>query len=162
MADVFTRAGFTLPQLSLKSLQELETFFSAVGGSYRNPVEGIAMREPDTYARALRIVLADENVDAVAIELPAKQLRDDADLLAARIELLRSCQAATSKPLVAVVTTTLPYLPAVPEPVRECLLSTGQAFCAGFEAAALALRNVVDRHYFGRFTPLGSSAAPLG
>jgi acyl-CoA synthetase (NDP forming) len=69
-ADACEGAGLVLPALSAETERELHTFL-APEASTRNPVDMIASASPPAYERALRLLLADPNVDAVlAIFIP--------------------------------------------------------------------------------------------
>jgi len=69
-ADACEGAGLTLPALASETERELRTFL-APEASTRNPVDMIASARPPAYEKALALLLADSNVDAViAIFVP--------------------------------------------------------------------------------------------
>lgn len=73
IADAFAKEGLQVPRLSAKSYEELKSFFNIVGGSYQNPFDmaGTIRGNPETLTRILDIIDADENIQAVAMDMAA-------------------------------------------------------------------------------------------
>jgi len=65
-ADACEAQGLELPALTPGTVQELRAFLPAAA-SVANPVDMLAAAPPDHYARTLRLVLADPNVDSVLV-----------------------------------------------------------------------------------------------
>jgi acetyl coenzyme A synthetase (ADP forming)-like protein len=65
-ADACESAGLTLPALSAKTTKALRAFLPAEA-SVRNPVDMIASARAESYQKALALLVADENVDAVIV-----------------------------------------------------------------------------------------------
>jgi len=70
LADACSARGLELPELQPATLAELRTFLPPAAG-LTNPIDMIASATPEQYRRALAVVGADPNVDAVvAIYVP--------------------------------------------------------------------------------------------
>lgn len=65
-ADACESAGLALPALSAKTMKALRAFLPAEA-SVRNPVDMIASARAESYQKALTLLVADENVDAVIV-----------------------------------------------------------------------------------------------
>ncbi|HET9251912.1 MAG TPA: acetate--CoA ligase family protein [Candidatus Eisenbacteria bacterium] len=65
-ADACESAGLTLPALSAKTTKALRAFLPAEA-SVRNPVDMIASARAESFEKALALLVADENVDAVIV-----------------------------------------------------------------------------------------------
>jgi acetate---CoA ligase (ADP-forming) len=65
-ADACESAGLSLPALAPKTVKALRAFLPAEA-SVRNPVDMIASASAESYRKALALLVADENVDAVIV-----------------------------------------------------------------------------------------------
>jgi len=65
-ADACESAGLTLPSLQPKTMKALRAFL-APEASVKNPVDMIASADAPSYEQALRLLTADQNVDAVIV-----------------------------------------------------------------------------------------------
>ena len=65
-ADACESAGLTLPSLAPATVKALRSFLPAEA-SVRNPVDMIASADAVSYEKALRLLVADENVDSVIV-----------------------------------------------------------------------------------------------
>ena len=65
-ADACESAGLTLPSLDAKTVKALRGFLPAEA-SVKNPVDMIASADAASYEQALRLLLADRNVDSVIV-----------------------------------------------------------------------------------------------
>ena len=69
MADIFSREGLRVGDLSPESYAQLAPWFSVVGGSYRNPIEGGGnFGDEDNVIKILDILDNDPLVDAIVAE----------------------------------------------------------------------------------------------
>jgi len=65
ITDTFVEAGLEVPPLAPESYDELATFFTLVGASYRNPIDpGSNWKD---LARILKIVERDDSIDSVVV-----------------------------------------------------------------------------------------------
>ena len=148
--DVFAGAGFSVPPLTQESYEELETFFSLIGGSYRNPLDtdaGVNRRE---LTRILGIVAGDRNIDNLVLLSRVGTFMFGPELRDADIRAALDVKGKTSKPVLAV----LPYYnPEEMSEARETIprfQEGGVPVFPTLERAATALRNALDYCRFKR------------
>ncbi len=111
-ADSLEHHGLVLAQLSESTLTALSATLPPAANVH-NPVDMLASASPDTYATCLKILLQDENVDAVMVILPpppmfkaeevAKKIVEALEsdsLLSASSKLLDSKVSNSKKPVV--------------------------------------------------------------
>jgi len=146
--DAFAGVGLRVPPLSEESYQELETFFSLIGGSYRNPLDtdaGVNRRE---LARILRIVDADTNIDNLVLLSRVGAFMFGPALRDADLKAALDVKGKTAKPVLAVI----PYYN--PEEMAEARDAIPRFQDGGVpvfptpERAAVALRNALDYYRF--------------
>lgn len=65
-ADACEGLGLQVPELSSDAQIALRSFLSSSAG-VRNPVDMVASASPDDYARAIRAVVSDPNIDAIIV-----------------------------------------------------------------------------------------------
>jgi acyl-CoA synthetase (NDP forming) len=135
-----------VPELTQKSYDELDTFFSLVGGSYRNPIDTDIGLNRRHLARVLDILANDPNIDnlilmtRVGAFLYSKKLQDT------DIDIALNIKKKTSKPLLAV----LSYV--TPEEMKEMVevipryQDDGIPVFSSMNRAAIALKNALDYH----------------
>ena len=75
ITDAFEHAGLIVPELSEASYQELSSFFSVIGGSFRNPLDSgntIGMGQSvDNLERLFTILDQDPNIDVIVMDTGA-------------------------------------------------------------------------------------------
>ena len=151
-SDAFEAEGFTVPLLEERSYAELGQFFNIIGGSYRNPLDmgGTIGSEPANLERLLRIMDADANIDAIAMEISATFMArrwtahpEQLDAFVAR--LAAHCERS-SKPFLAVLHPV--HLESEIAAARRRFQESGIAVLPSFERAARALRRAVDYQRF--------------
>lgn len=109
ITDAFAKSGLRVPRFSDATYAELGEFFNIVGGSYQNPLDmaGTIQGSMDTLDRILRILDADPNVDAMAMELSAmfaaRQWKKAPDSLDKTIDTLAAHQARSPKPFLVIL-----------------------------------------------------------
>jgi acyl-CoA synthetase (NDP forming) len=109
ITDAFAKAGLEVPRFSDATYAELGEFFNVVGGSYQNPLDmaGTIQGSMETFDRILRIIDADPNVDAMAIELSAmfaaRQWKKSPESLDKTLDVLQAHHARSAKPLVVIL-----------------------------------------------------------
>ena len=100
IADVFAEAGLKVPLLSQESYDELATFFSLIGGGYRNPIDTGNVNRLQM-KRIMEILERDANIDnlvlltSVGFRMPDQLERD--------IELMATIRKRTPKPVMAIL-----------------------------------------------------------
>jgi acyl-CoA synthetase (NDP forming) len=141
IADVFAEAGLKVPLLSQESYDELATFFSLIGGGYRNPIDTGNVNRLQM-KRIMEILERDTNIDnlvlltSVGFRMPDQLERD--------IELMATIRKRTPKPVMVI----LGFSP--PESWQE-IKDVVQRFREGgiptfltLERGAGALKNTLD------------------
>lgn len=144
IADAFSRAGLDVLPLTESSYRRLAEFFNIIGGSYRNPLEGMTVMQEEQLSAILDILDADESVDAVVVELPP-QMIFGLSTLEARLETLGTFRERASKPFMVALTTVLAQADsALLQDINEKLIERNIASFPTFERAARALRNSIE------------------
>jgi acyl-CoA synthetase (NDP forming) len=104
ITDAFAKAGLRIPRFSDATYAELGAFFNVIGGSFQNPLDmgGTIQGSMETLDKVLRIVDADPNIDAMAMELSAmfaaRQWKSKPETLDAMIDTLKMHQDRSKKP----------------------------------------------------------------
>jgi acetyl coenzyme A synthetase (ADP forming)-like protein len=135
-ADACEAVGLELPSLTADAHEQLASLLS-VEASLGNPVDMLGGATPDTYARALPLVLSDPQIDAVIV-LFVPTVAANADDVAEAVE--RAVAAANvDKPVLAVVMSAA----GIPESFRR---HDGRIAAFAYpEAAARALGRAAER-----------------
>lgn len=150
ITDAFERAGLQVPLLSESSYQELSSFFTVIGGSFRNPLDsghtiGMGHSTPNL-ERLLAILDRDPQIDAIVMDtgagLVAAQWQAQPHTLATLVTTLSSFAARSHKPFLVVLQ---PFAhEAALLQVREQFHRHGIAPFATHDRAARALRLATD------------------
>lgn len=143
ITDAFAKGGFEVPRLSEQSYKELAEFFNIIGGSYQNPLDmaGTIQGRTETLDRILRIVDADPNIDAMAMEtsamFAARLWRRIPKALDEMLDVLQAHANRSVKPFVVVMHPAheAEYIASIQHKFNERRIPT----FASFERAAAAL-----------------------
>jgi len=102
LADIFAEAGLSVPPLSQQSYDELLTFFSLIGGGFRNPID---TGNPNRLQmkRIMEILEDDANVDNLVLSITARM--GTAEQLENDITIMSELRSRTSKPLMVILST---------------------------------------------------------
>jgi acyl-CoA synthetase (NDP forming) len=109
ITDAFSKSGLRVPRFSDGTYTELGEFFNIVGGSFQNPLDmaGTIQGSMDTLDRILRILDADPNVDAMAMELSAmfaaRQWKGKPETLDKTIEEIALHKERSKKPFLVIL-----------------------------------------------------------
>jgi acyl-CoA synthetase (NDP forming) len=111
ITDAFENAGLSVPLLSDASYQELSSFFTVIGGSFRNPLDSghtIGMGQTSgNLERLLSILDRDPNINAVVMDtgagLVASQWQAYPKTLEGLLDTLANFAARSAKPFLAVL-----------------------------------------------------------
>ncbi|MEX0784897.1 MAG: CoA-binding protein [Dehalococcoidia bacterium] len=109
ITDAFAKAGFEIPRFSDETYSQLGEFFNIVGGSYQNPLDmaGTIQGNMETLDKILRIVDADPNIDAIAMELSAmfaaRQWKRHPESLEKTLDSMQQHMARSDKPFMAIL-----------------------------------------------------------
>ena len=109
ISDAFAKAGFRVPRFSDSTYAELASFFNIIGGSYQNPLDmgGTIQGNIETLDKIFKIVDADPNIDAIAMELSAmfaaRQWKRHPETLDQMIDALAAHAERSAKPFVVIL-----------------------------------------------------------
>jgi acyl-CoA synthetase (NDP forming) len=150
ITDAFEKAGLRVPVLSDASYQELASFFTVIGGSFRNPLDSghtIGMGQSSgNLERLLSILDRDPHIDVIVMDtgagLVAGQWQARPQVLSTLLDTLSSFAARSAKPFAVVLQ---PFaLEAALLTIREQFHARGIATFPTHERAARALRLATD------------------
>jgi acyl-CoA synthetase (NDP forming) len=147
IADVFAESGLKVPTLAQESYDELDTFFTLIGGGYRNPIDtGNVNRRQ--MKRIMEILERDENIDNLVLLTSVNpRMAGQIDQL---IAMLTEMRAHTPKPM-SVVFATFGYENAeAAREVAQKLRDGGIPTFPSLERGARAMKNALDYHYLQR------------
>jgi acyl-CoA synthetase (NDP forming) len=143
IADAFAEAGLRLPQLSPESYAEFATFFSLIGGGYRNPVDtGNVNRRQ--MVRILDILERDTNTDNIVLLLTARAGNPmmQADI---HINAVAEIKRKTTKPVLAIISHSSSLADGqVAGDLMQKLQAGGVPAFIGLERGAQALKNALE------------------
>jgi acyl-CoA synthetase (NDP forming) len=146
IADTFGEAGLKVPLLTGKSYEEFATFFSVVGGSYRNPVD---TGNPNRLQmkRIMEILERDDNTDNIVLLITTRFITMGfitTEHVDSSIELMAEMRERTSKPLMAIVSYSTPNdMRSAREVIRK-FQRKGVAAFPSIGRGAIALKNALD------------------
>jgi acyl-CoA synthetase (NDP forming) len=148
MADVFSRAGLRVPQLSEESRQRLASWFSLVGASFNNPVDmGSNRSEMDTI---LDVLTEDPGIDCLVMQVrPTTGDPADVERLEGQLTALSRIRERSGLPVAALISSSTPLEdgPAVAS-LDARLRDIGVAAYPTYERAANAMRKVLGYYRF--------------
>jgi len=148
MADVFSRAGMRVPQLSAQSREQLASWFSLVGASFNNPVDmGSNRSEMD---KILDVLTDDPGIDSLVMQVrPGSGDAADQERIEGQLAALARIGARSGKPIAALVASPTPLEdgPKVAE-LEARLREIGVAAYPTYERAATAMQKVLTYHRF--------------
>ncbi len=151
IADIFAEAGLKLPLLTPESYEELASFFSLIGGSYRNPVDtgNVNRRE---MRRIMEILERDTNIDNLVLLVNYRF--DNRQHLQSQIDLMSDIRRRTSKPAMTIGSFSTPKEMREARGVTRKLQDIGVPAFPSMERGAFALRNALD--YYSRTNSIGT------
>ena len=150
-ADACESAGLSLPSLDPKTVKALQAFLPPEA-STKNPVDMIASAEAPSYEKALRLLVADKNVDSVIVIFVPPLVTGAQDVAHA----ILAASADSKKPILSCFMGSH----GVPESLQS--LQSGHIPSYAFpEAAARTLARVV-KYGVWKGAPPGKSVTPAG
>jgi acyl-CoA synthetase (NDP forming) len=143
MANVFSKNGFKIVPLTDSSYEELGSFLDLIGRNFVNPIQ---QAPAEHFERIVNILSRDNNVDLVALEVPARRLVSDDKFFDDRVRILKEAQESSPKPIVAIISNGYPKLdPDAEEAMNKRFTKEGILAFPSFLSGARALKTVVDR-----------------
>ena len=146
IADVFAEAGLKVPLLTQESYDELATFFSLIGGGYRNPID-TGNQNRREMKRILEILERDANIDNLVLFMTARW--STPEQLKTHIELMADIRKRTSKPVLTILSWS--FSPGEVEQAGDIIKKLQGCDVPTFpsmERGARALRNALDYYSF--------------
>lgn len=149
ISDAFTEMGLDVPPLSQTSYDQFETFFSVIGGSYRNPID-TGNQNQAHLPRIMDIIEKDGNTDTIVMLLNAGSGPPGvADQQDEEIEAVIELSNRTTKPVM--VCSSVFFLPSIVGKARKMIKTLqggGVPVFTSLERGALALKNTLDYYRF--------------
>jgi acyl-CoA synthetase (NDP forming) len=152
ITDVFAKAGLEVPLLTQNSYDRLSTFFSIIGGSYRNPFDisstFLMAEDPvSNLANMLDVMDRDPNIDSVVLELfpVIRPLSEGAETAEPVLDVISAFNETSQKPFIIIVTAA--YSDALAAETRDKLMQRGIPSYSNFERAARTLRKLADYYH---------------
>ena len=144
MTEVFTSTGLLAPAISDSAIDEIASYASRVGGSFRNPFEGPSVRTEENLEKTLTIIGNDPNIDFVAMEVAAGSGAREPGFVEGRIRCIKSFQSKFNKPICVVITPSNPFVPLDLREIERSYAEQGIVAFQGNERAAKALLNAYN------------------
>ncbi len=144
IADVFAEAGLKVPTLTQESYDELDSFFTLIGGGYRNPIDtgNVNQRE---MKRIMEILERDANVDNLVLLMSG--MARASGQMESDIEMLINIRQRSSKPVAVVLAFQSPEAVQGSREVVEKLLAGGIPTFVSLDRGARALKNALDYYH---------------
>ncbi|UCB44098.1 MAG: CoA-binding protein [Dehalococcoidales bacterium] len=144
IADVFAEAGLKVPALTQESYAELDTFFSLIGGGYRNPIDtgNVNRRE---MKRIMEILERDSNVDNLVLLTSVNPRM--VGQIDQHIAMLSEIRGRSSKPVAVILASFGPENAETARDVAQKFRDGGIPTFTSLERGARALKKALDYHY---------------
>lgn len=156
IADVFAEAGMRVPPLTSKSYDELASFFSLIGGGYRNPIDTGNVNRLQM-ERIMNILEGDDNIDNLVLLTAVGALSRSGDAMQKDINMLTEIRSRTAKPVAVILSHDIPEAWKEVREAIERLRDRGIPAFTTLERGARAMRNALDYHSRKESIPKGSS-----
>jgi acetyltransferase len=147
IADVFAESGLKVPALTQESYDELDTFFTLIGGGYRNPIDtgNVNRRE---MKRIMDILERDTNIDNLVLLTSVNpRMAGQIDQL---IAMLTEMRARTQKPMAVIFAAFGAENAETAREVARKLRDGGIPTFPSLERGAQAMKNALDYHNLHR------------
>lgn len=145
-ANVFSKAGFSVPRLADESYKRILEHFNIVGSTYANPIEGRTLSDPVNMNNVLDVLNEDPNVDIIVHEVQVSNRNNRINIYRGHdAEIFCKFRERAKKPYVVALSTAYPYAPAeLTAQVYKQLMDAGIPAMTGIAPCASALRRAVD------------------
>ncbi len=138
VADIFAEAGLKVPTLTQESYDDLDSFFSLIGGGYRNPIDTGNVNRLEM-KRIMEILERDANVDNLVL-LTSGNARLSGQM-EGDVEMLVNIRKRSSKPVAVVLSF---QSSEENREVVDKLLAGGIPTFVSLDRGARALKNALD------------------
>jgi acyl-CoA synthetase (NDP forming) len=145
VADAFAEAGLTLPAFSRVSYDEFASFWTLIGGGYKNPVDTYNANRREM-RRILDILARDGNTDNILALFAARHAGPGGQApLEAQLAPFAGFRQSTEKPVMAIITgSSSAQTAAASLELMGRLQGMGIPAITGMERGAMALRNAAE------------------
>jgi acyl-CoA synthetase (NDP forming) len=143
IADVFAEAGLKVPLLTQESYNELATFFTLIGGSYRNPIDTGNVNRLQL-KRIMEILERDGNTDNMVLLTSVGAFARMREQIESDLNMLISIRNRTKKPVMVTLGFSAPEAWQETRELVQKLRDGGIPTFTTLERGARALRNVLD------------------
>jgi len=141
IADVFAEAGLKVPALTRESYDELASFFTLIGGGYRNPIDTGNVNRLQM-KRIMGILENDDNVDNLVLLTSVNSRM--AEQLDRDITMLAETRQRTQKPVAAILAYQSPEAMQTASEVARRFRDGGIPTFTSLERGAKALKNALE------------------
>ncbi|MBI4201988.1 MAG: CoA-binding protein, partial [Chloroflexi bacterium] len=140
-ANVFSKAGFTVPQLAEDSYKRILEHFNIVGSTYTNPIEGRTLSDPVNMNNVLDVLNEDPNTDIIVHEVQVGFRNNRLTVYRGHgPDIFCEFRARAKKPYLVALSTAFPQAaPEVMEAAYKQFTDAGIPTVIGIEPAAHAL-----------------------
>jgi acyl-CoA synthetase (NDP forming) len=151
VADAFAEAGLRLPAFSPVSYGEFASFWTLIGGGYKNPVDTYNANRREM-KRILDILARDSNTDNIVALFAARHAGPGGQApLDAQLAPFVDFRQATEKPVMAIITgSSSAQTAAASLELMARLQGMGIPAIQGMERGAMALRNAAEYYRLNR------------
>jgi acyl-CoA synthetase (NDP forming) len=145
VADAFAEAGLTLPPFSKASYDEFASFWTLIGGGYKNPVDTYNTNRREM-KRILDILGRDANTDNIVALFAARHAGPGGGApLDSQLNPFADIKERTSKPVMAIITgSSSAQTQGAALELMGKLQGMGMPAFLGMERGAIALRNAAS------------------
>ncbi len=145
IADVFAEAGLRLPLLTQESYDELATFYSLIGGGYRNPID-TGNENRSEMRHIMEILERDANIDNLV--LLANASWGTPEQIQGQVSIMADIKERTLKPVMAIIPFASPNEMQRARELTNQFQERGIPVFPSMERGAHALRNALDYYAF--------------
>jgi acyl-CoA synthetase (NDP forming) len=142
IADTFAEAGLKVPSLTQESYDELATFFTLIGGGYRNPIDTGNVNRLQM-KRILDILERDAHTDHILLIMMMGSSSRGTGQFDRDVVMLEDLRKRTAKPMSVIISTGLSDQSMDFRNTAVKLRDVGVPAFFSLDSGALALRNVL-------------------
>jgi len=143
IADTFSEAGLQVPSLTEESYDELASFFSLIGGGYRNPIDTGNVNRLQM-KRILDILESDGHTDSLLLIMMMGSFSRGTEQFERDVAMLDDLRKQTAKPVSVIINTGMSEESANLRNAAVKLREIGVPAFFSLDGGALALRNALD------------------
>ena len=147
IADIFSEAGLQVPPLTQASYDELATFFTLIGGGYRNPIDTGNVNRLQM-KRILDILEQDAHTDNLLLIMMIGSFSRGTEQFDRDVAMLDDLRKRTPKPISVSISPGMSYQSMDLRNAAVKLRDIGVPAFFSLDGGALALRNAFSFHQF--------------